>query len=309
MAFLSFDHGAVLYGSTPVENMFLMEYLPSAPDDCLRVYLYARLLCAYPSRTRRRRGSPTWRARCGSRTRPWRRPFATGSARGWSGAFRTGRPPTRFCPCAAWPSLRRWTGSTISSAILTPPAAPLWRRHPPRRGGDTAGVGHGFRLHGGGGAEDRRIRPGRSAPFAQDAAQGRCGKLDNIAREWRERGARSLADVERFIAEKNGDMGHGPRRYSSACGLRRRPTEDELALAHKWRGWGFDTEAVLAACGETTKASNPSFAYVDRVLEGRYLQTDANFAALREVLRELGASSPAHAGDAQALRALSCRGL
>ena len=48
MAFLSFDHGAVLYGSTPVENMFLMEYLPSAPDDCLRVYLYARLLCAYP---------------------------------------------------------------------------------------------------------------------------------------------------------------------------------------------------------------------------------------------------------------------
>ena len=48
---------------------------------------------------------------------------------------------------------------------------------------------------------------------------------------------------------------------------------------------------MLAACGETTKASNPSFAYVDRVLEGRYLQTDANFAALREVLRELGASS------------------
>ena len=48
MAFLSFDKGAVVYGSTPVENMFLLEYLPTAQDDCLRVYLYARLLCCHP---------------------------------------------------------------------------------------------------------------------------------------------------------------------------------------------------------------------------------------------------------------------
>ena len=61
-------------------------------------------------------------------------------------------------------------------------------------------------------------------------------KLDNIAREWRERGARSLADVERFIAEKNGDMGMAEA-VLKRFGLRRRPTEDELALAHKWRGW------------------------------------------------------------------------
>ena len=40
-----------------------------------------------------------------------------------------------------------------------------------------------------------------------------------------------------------------------------------------------------------TNAQNPSFAYLDRVLEGRYLQTDGNFAALRDVLRELGASA------------------
>ena len=115
-------------------------------------------------------------------------------------------------------------------------------------------------------------------------------KLDNVAREWSERGARTLADVERMIAEKSGDMSMAEA-VLKRFGLRRRPTEDELALARKWRGWGFDTEAVLAACGETTKASNPSFAYVDRVLEGRYLQTDANFAALRDVQRELGASA------------------
>ena len=31
-------------------------------------------------------------------------------------------------------------------------------------------------------------------------------KLDNTAREWSERGARTLADVERLIAEKSGDL-------------------------------------------------------------------------------------------------------
>ena len=31
-------------------------------------------------------------------------------------------------------------------------------------------------------------------------------KLDNIAREWSERGARTLTDVERMIAEKSGDI-------------------------------------------------------------------------------------------------------
>ena len=96
--------------------------------------------------------------------------------------------------------------------------------------------------------------------------------------------------MERLIAEKSGDLAAAEavlKRFS----LRRRPTEDELALARKWRGWGFETEAILEGCAAMTNAQNPSFAYLDRVLEGRYLQTDANFAALRDVLRELGASA------------------
>ena len=48
MPFCSFDRNAGMYDSTPIENMFLMEYLPSAPEDFLRVYLYARMLCLHP---------------------------------------------------------------------------------------------------------------------------------------------------------------------------------------------------------------------------------------------------------------------
>ena len=48
MPFCSFDRNAGMYDSTPIENMFLLEYLPTAPEEFLRVYLYARMLCLHP---------------------------------------------------------------------------------------------------------------------------------------------------------------------------------------------------------------------------------------------------------------------
>ena len=48
MAFFSFAEGSAMFDSTPIENMFLLEYLSSAPETCLRVYLYARMLALHP---------------------------------------------------------------------------------------------------------------------------------------------------------------------------------------------------------------------------------------------------------------------
>ena len=40
MAFCSFDDSAALFDSTPVENMFITEYMLRAPGDFVKVYLY-----------------------------------------------------------------------------------------------------------------------------------------------------------------------------------------------------------------------------------------------------------------------------
>ncbi|MBQ3575129.1 MAG: hypothetical protein IJA26_05640, partial [Clostridia bacterium] len=48
MPFCSFSEGAAMFDVTPIENMFLLEYLPTAPEGFLRVYLYARMLCLHP---------------------------------------------------------------------------------------------------------------------------------------------------------------------------------------------------------------------------------------------------------------------
>ena len=48
MPFCSFAEGAAMFDVTPIENLFLLEYLPTAPEDFLRVYLYARMLSLHP---------------------------------------------------------------------------------------------------------------------------------------------------------------------------------------------------------------------------------------------------------------------
>ena len=48
MAFCTFEDGNAMFGSTPVENMFILEYMPAAPGDFVRVYLYGLMLCHHP---------------------------------------------------------------------------------------------------------------------------------------------------------------------------------------------------------------------------------------------------------------------
>ena len=50
MALAAFSDNFALYDVTPVENIFLLEYMPYAPGDYVRVYLYGLMLCRYPDR-------------------------------------------------------------------------------------------------------------------------------------------------------------------------------------------------------------------------------------------------------------------
>lgn len=45
--FLSYSSDYVLNGSTLVDNLFLSEYMPKAPDMCVKVYMYGLFLCGH----------------------------------------------------------------------------------------------------------------------------------------------------------------------------------------------------------------------------------------------------------------------
>ncbi len=45
MPMFGFDEQYAYYGVTPVDNQFILEYLPNATGDAVRVYLYGLMQC------------------------------------------------------------------------------------------------------------------------------------------------------------------------------------------------------------------------------------------------------------------------
>jgi len=50
LALFGFDEGFSMFDVTPVENLFISEYLPGAKGDHVKVYLYGLMQAYHPSR-------------------------------------------------------------------------------------------------------------------------------------------------------------------------------------------------------------------------------------------------------------------
>ena len=126
--------------------------------------------------------------------------------------------------------------------------------------------------------------------------------IEKEAARWAKKGATTLRTAEDYLRTLSASY-EGAQKVLRQLGLRRAPTVAEEALYTKWtREWGFSLEAILYSCGETTKISQPNFAYLDKVLENRHkkqLNTSAEMASaqqarvdvmrpVREVLDALG---------------------
>ena len=49
MPLFGFDEQFTLFGSIPLENQFILEYLPGAKGDYVKVYLYGLMHCYHPT--------------------------------------------------------------------------------------------------------------------------------------------------------------------------------------------------------------------------------------------------------------------
>lgn len=92
---------------------------------------------------------------------------------------------------------------------------------------------------------------------------------NKLALEMKTAGVIDERDAEAYLAH-SALIQSGARDVLRRLGQRRYPSEDEIKLYEKWLGeWNFTPEAILAACAETTKGA-PNFAYLNGVLEGLY---------------------------------------
>ena len=289
MPFCSFAEGAGMYDVTPVENMFLLEYLPTAPGDFLRVYLYARMLSLHPelgdgmadvARALNMDEDAVFNAMT-----YWER----------QGLVRrmTDRPPTyallpfRGNAPAANPMDADYYQYRDFNASLQALFGPDTLLHPKQyeMANDWLNL-LGFTQDAVLRMVEARLKKSRSKK--PDPVK-LFSRLNEIAAEWSERGVRTAEDVERAL-EYDSRVEKTASAVIKQFSMRRPATVDELQLVSKWLNeWGMSPEQILAACAETTKSRNPSLKYLDSILESRRKGEDANFGELKAVLRELGA--------------------
>ena len=287
MAFCAFSRDGAMYDSTPIENMFLLEYLPTAPDGFLRVYLYARMLCTHPE--------------LGESLEDMARAL-------------------RMDEDQVFTAMAYWEQQGLAERISDrPPTYALL----PLRSGLCEGVGadrdyYTYREYNSSlqaifGANDL-LAPKQYKiandwlnvlGFTQEAAlclleyekslpggkkpASVFKRADKQAIEWAECGVKTLEQVQAAIADHEIVEGLC-RRVLERLGIRRSPTEEERACVRRWvNDWKLTEQTVIAACEETTKSRQPSIGYLDAILKKRVENgADRYFKAVQQLLREMG---------------------
>jgi DNA replication protein DnaD len=291
-----------LYDVTPVENLFLLEYLPHATGDQARVYLYALMQCRQRadcsveglSRALRMKGEKVlealryWESRGllkGVSDNPPSFEFLNVRSAMQAGgdqdpAYRhrdfireieklpvsdTIRP-AQFAQAMEW----------VEELNLPADVVLLMARR----------IVEQLTVENGG-------KP-RTAPYLFKI-------LGKTAVDWAARDIRTQEKAE-------GELSKGQMEYKTASAVcdylsfRRAPTEAELSLARKWLGeWKLDRADIERALKETAASASPSFAYLDGILRrhkgegGRVAEgideEQKLLEGLRAAMNELGASA------------------
>ena len=264
MSFCTFGENYALFDITPVENMFLQEFMLRAPGNYVKVYLYGLMQCYHPaeamSLARMARDMDIADDEVFQAFQYWER---MGLVR------RVADSPPRY------------VYKNLKHKLLMPGA----EGESVYRYKDFNEALHNLfdkkrKLHE---QDYRRVYewievldlPETVAIMLIRYCIDQYGlrfsfeRADALAREWAEHGVRTIEDAEEMTRNSK-QMADDLKRVLRRLGQRRAPSMDEQDLYRKWTAdWGFALPAILEACKETTKGS-PTMAYLGGILERQH---------------------------------------
>ena len=261
MALCKFQPGGGMFCSTPVENLFIEEYMPAAPADFVKVYLYGLMHCYYPDTApqdletmarfiqlppeRVREAFFYWqqqgllRLDLGSEKPAVIYNILPRDARGFI-------PPQQD----VFVSFNQQAQQFFNPRQLTPRELDQMHDWIRDLGFPCASalliVEYCINMHG----RDISIN-----------------YMNTVAENWASEGLLSPDDIRAHLQQRRSEM----RDVMSILGMlgirKRSATDPELALYRKWTlEWGFDHAAIEAACAQSTAAQQPTMRYVDSIL-------------------------------------------
>lgn len=301
MSLFAFDEQFTLFGSTPVDNQFILEYLPGARGDYVKVYLYGLMHCYHPLEDM----SVTQMAREMNLTdedvlaayRYWER----------KGLVRriSDQPPA-------------WRYISVKQRLLNPVdavdpayaefAEAMYGLFGAERKLTTRELGMAYEW-----VADMNLPPEVVLMLVSHCKEHK-GKhfsfkaAEKLALKLAEENVRSAEEAGAFFLRDEQIM-DGSRAVLRRLGKRRLPSDDEMDMYARWvREWGYDHEAVLAACAETTKGE-PTFAYLNGILKGMMARQGHAMTTGDEVAQARRADAERIAPLKELLRTMNIQGV
>ncbi len=289
MAFCTFDESAALFDSTPVENMFITEYMLRAPGDFVKVYIYALMLCYHSSE----RMSLTTMAKDLDMTeeeveRAFRYWARDGLCR------QVGDNPVCF-------KLFNLKQLTLTRAQT--PSEQLYNRDfteevKRKLGGRELSAQEWGMIYD---WIDVYELPEEVVIMLLELEMQKSGGrvsisiADKEAREWARSGICTVEDVEKIVVLRR-ERENNLRKLLKRMGQARTPSYEERDLYTKWRDdWGFTAQQIEEA-SKLTVSGTPTMAYLDGILKRRVQSTikkthaeeARDFKFYREIFQMLG---------------------
>lgn len=303
MSICTYAGGNLLFGVTPVDNLFLSEYMGTAPREYVPVYLYGLMLCHHPEAN----GSIDEIASALKLdTVTVLNAFKYWEREGLVEQMSENPPAFNFLPLspahasedeqlnsavyenrdyfrelqALMPSLvlegheLRMASEWVDELHLTKEAALYMVSVEVRKRGNKLPTAHTLFKH-----------------------------LNDTALQLAEANATDMTSAEEFLALQS-SYADCARAVCKQFSFRRNPTVDEIALATKWIDeWKLSVTDIVEACAETVKSGNPSFAYLDKILESRMGgNSDDEFKMVKTLCAHLGIASRPTPAQVEAYR-------
>ena len=253
-----FDDRFAMFDITPVENQFILEYLPSAPGDYIKVYLYGLMRCYHPETDmtldRMSRELNMDPEEIKKAYRYWER-------QGLVRRISDQGPDWRYV--------------NVKQRNIAGDPAPLDQDY--RDFGEALYdvFDNGRRLHGSEimtcyeWVEDLKLPPEVVIMLLRHMAAVK-GKnfsvrsAGTVATQMAQEGILTPEAAEQFLS-RDRQLVEGTKKVLKKLGTPGNPSEAQIALYRKWlREWRFTPEAIEAACDQTVAA--PNMKYLDGVL-------------------------------------------
>ena len=96
-----------------------------------------------------------------------------------------------------------------------------------------------------------------------------------VVKGWTSNGLTNVTEIEKYLSD-NDQRHYSYKRIMQALGFTRNATEEEKRLINAWfDGLNCDMEDILNACGKTSGIPNPNINYVNKILNNQHAGGDA----------------------------------